>query len=168
MNWEAIGAIAEAIGVLAILVSLVYVAAQIRQSTAQFTRSIEANELAAFERNIEAGNHIRELMLLHPELSELMLRGFRSYLSLDKTEKFRFSLLLRNIFSGTQGAYIRELSVGHDPERFDGAARIIDDLLKNPGVREWFESANFDWRPEFKQWADERLAIVNQALADRA
>ncbi len=30
MNWEAVGAIAEAIGVIAILVSLVYVAVQIR------------------------------------------------------------------------------------------------------------------------------------------
>jgi len=168
MNWEAVGAIAEALGVVAILVSLVYLAAQIRQGTVQFARSIEANELAAFERNIEAGNHMRELMLLHPEIAELMLKGFRSYVNLEKVEKFRFSLLLRNIFSGTQGAYIREISVGHDPERFDGPARIIDDLLKNPGVREWFESGNFDWRPEFKQWTDERLATVKQKLADQA
>ena len=73
MNWEAVGAIAEAIGVIAILVSLVYLAVQIRQSTEQFTRGVEATELAAFERNIESGNHLREILILHPELAELMM-----------------------------------------------------------------------------------------------
>ncbi len=57
MNWEAVGAITEAIGVIAIFVSLIYVAIQIRQSTRQFSRGVEAMELATFERNVEPGNH---------------------------------------------------------------------------------------------------------------
>jgi hypothetical protein len=165
MNWEAVGATAEAIGVIAIFVSLVYVAAQIKQGTVQFSRSVEANELAAFERNIEAGNHLRELLLLHPDLSELMLKGFHSYRELSKAERFRFGLLLRNIFSGMQGAFIRHMLVDHDPEQFDGSARILDELLMNPGVREWLETNNPDWRPEFQQFADDRMKIVKQKLS---
>ena len=42
MNWEAVGAIAEAISVIAIIVSLVYVAVQIRQSTLQLSRGVES------------------------------------------------------------------------------------------------------------------------------
>jgi hypothetical protein len=168
MNWEAVAAIAEAIGVIAILVSLVYVAAQIRQGTAQFARSVEANELAAFERNIEAGNHLRELLLLHPGLSELMLKGFQSYRELNKVERFRFGLLLRNIFSGMQGGFIRQISVDHDPEQFDGGARILDELLMNPGVREWLEKNTPDWRPEFQSFVDERLDIVKKRLSESA
>lgn len=165
MNWEAIGAIAEAIGVIAILVSLIYVAAQIRQSTVQFTRSIKANELAAFERNIEAGNHMRELLLLHPELGELMLKGFQSFANLDRQEKFRFALLMRNFFSGMQGAFIRQLSVEHDPDEFAGSARVLDEMLANKGVREWLARNAPDWRPEFQKFADERIAIIEQRLA---
>jgi hypothetical protein len=168
MNWEAVGAIAEAIGVIAIFVSLVYVAAQIKQSTVQFSRSVEANELAAFERNIEAGNHLRELMLLHPDLSELMLKGFHSFRDLNKADRFRFGLLLRNIFSGMQGAFIRQMFIDHDPEKFDGGARILDELLMNPGVREWLETNNPDWRPEFQKFADDRLKIVKQRLSESA
>ena len=63
MNWEAVGAIAETIGVIAILVSLVYVAIQIRQNTRQNALNVEATQLAAFERNIESGNRIRELLI---------------------------------------------------------------------------------------------------------
>jgi hypothetical protein len=168
MNWEAIGAIAEAIGVIAILVSLIYVAIQIRQSTVQFTRSIEANELAAFERNIESGNHIRELMILNPDLAELMLKGFRNLDDLDRTENYRFGLLLRNIFSGIQGAFIRQMSVEHDPDKFAGTARIVDELLVFPGVRNWLGKNTPDWRPEFQQFANDRLEIVERQLAESA
>ena len=122
MNWEAVGAIAEAIGVIAILVSLVYVAAQIRQSTLQISRSVEATQLAAFESNIESGNRMRELLILHPELAQLLLKGLDSYTELEESEKFRFGLLLRNIFSAMHGAYIRQLSVDHDPLGFEGSA----------------------------------------------
>ena len=75
MNWDAVGAIAESVGVLAILISLVYLAMQVRQNTQQICRSVEASELAAFERNIESGNAVRELLIIHPELTEIFLQG---------------------------------------------------------------------------------------------
>ncbi len=168
MNWEAVGAIAEATGVIAIFVSLIYVAVQIRQSTAQFARAAAANELAAFERNIDAGNHIRELLLLHPDLAALMLKAFKSYEDLDKTEKFRFGLLLRNILSGMQGAFIRQMSVEHDPEGFAGSARVLDEILANRGVREWLSTNSPDWRPEFQKFTEARVKIVEQRLAEKA
>ena len=164
MNWEAVGAIAEAIGVIAIFVSLVYVAVQIRQSTEQFARGVKATELSAFERNIESGNHLRELLILHPELAELLLKGFESYKDLDRAEKFRFGLLLRNMFSGMQGAYIRQLSVKHDPIEFEGTARVIDELLTHRGTREWLEKTTPDWRPEFRKLIDERLVPIKEQL----
>ena len=69
MNWLALGAVAESIGAAAIFISLIYVAIQIRQNTDQLALSVRATELAAFERNIESGNGIRELLILHPELT---------------------------------------------------------------------------------------------------
>lgn len=38
MNWEAIGAVGEALGSIAVLVTLIYLAIQIRQNTAQQKR----------------------------------------------------------------------------------------------------------------------------------
>lgn len=162
MNWEAVGAISEAVGVIAILVSLVYVAAQIRQNTQQFSRSIEASQLAAFERNIDSGNRIRELLLLNPELTELLAKGYANYVGLDAAAKIRFGMLIRNIFSSMQGAYIRHLSVDHDPEEFAGSVRVLDEILENRGVREWLESHTPDWRSEFRELVDLRLKAINR------
>lgn len=165
MNWEAVGAIAEALGAIAVFVSLIYVAVQIRQNTKQASRNVEANQLAAFERNVESGNRIRELMILHPDLAQLLLSGFKSYAALERSDKFRFGLLLRNIFSGIQGGYIRQLSVDHDPRKFEGPERVLDEILLNRGAREWLDENEPDWRPEFREFVDARLAVIRQRKA---
>jgi hypothetical protein len=162
MNWEAVGALAEAIGVIAIFVSLIYVAVQIRQNTQQISRTIEADRLAAFERNVESGNHHRELLILHPDLLQLLLKGYKSYKKLAVPEKARFGLLIRNMFSGMQGAYIRHLSLEHDPQDFEGSARMLDDILLHRGVREWLDRSDLDWRPEFRDFIDQRLEATRQ------
>ena len=162
MNWEAIGALAEAIGVLALFISLIYLAVQVRQNTRQITSSIEATRLAAFERNIESGNRARELMLVHPELASLFLSGCRSYGDMTSEEKFRFGLMLRNIFSAIQGGYIRQLSVEHDPTGLAGIEKVVDEILRNPGVREFLQSAEPDWRPEFKVFVESRLLAAQE------
>ena len=45
INWIAVGAVAEAIGATGVLVSLVYVAIQIRQNTRLMLRSVQSAEL---------------------------------------------------------------------------------------------------------------------------
>jgi hypothetical protein len=161
MNWEALGAISEAVGAIAVFISLLYVAVQIRQNTKQLSRSAEAAQLSAFERNVESGNHIRELLILHPDLSQLLLSGFRSFKELEASEKFRFGMLLRNIFAGIQGGYIRQLSVEHDPLQFAGTARLLDEILINRGTREWLDATEPDWRPEFRKLVDARLSAIS-------
>ncbi|TXS95956.1 hypothetical protein FV139_00125 [Parahaliea maris] len=160
MDWEALGASAELIGAVAIFISLVYLGVQIRQNTQMIASNMEATRLAAFERNVESGNRSRELMLLYPELGELFLKGCKDLDALDGKERFRFVLLLRNLFSSIQGAYIRQLTLSHDPEEFAGSARVIDELVANPGVRQYIERSDPDWRPEFRALVEERLKMV--------
>jgi hypothetical protein len=163
MNWIAVGAIADALGTVAILVSLVYVALQIRQGTEQISRSVAATEFAAFERNIEAGNGIRELLILHPAVAQLFLEGCASYSGLTSLDKFRFGSLLRNMFSSAQGGYIRQLRARNDPGGSEGIGGVIDSILVNPGVQEWLAKNSPDWHPEFRTFVDERLAAIKQS-----
>ena len=67
-----------------------------------------------------------------------------------------------------QGAYIRQLSVNHDPLEFEGSARVLDEILMNRGAREWLESNRPDWRPAFRTYVDKRLAAVVQQLEESA
>ncbi len=160
MNWQIVSALADVFGVVAILVSLIYLAVQIRQAKEQITHSIEVNQLAAFERTTESANRIRELFLLHPDLAKLYLEGRESFLGLSSSDKFKFSMLLRNMFTSMHAAYIRQMILKHDPLGASSIDKIADDILQYRGVREFLETYQPDWRSEFKDFIYERMKKI--------
>ena len=143
------GAIGEILGGIAVVASLVYLAMQIRQNTRQLSLSIKAADLAAFERNVASGNRVREMFILNPEITGLYQRGLSGYRDLADEEKLRFDMILSNIFSEYQGAYVRYLTYRRDPANFAGAIRKLDNLIRRRAVRDWLDRSEPDWRPEF-------------------
>ena len=160
-------ALAEIVGAVAVVASLIYLAVQIRQNTHQISMSLKSMELAAFERNVESGIRIRELFILNPEILELYARGGKSYADLDEDEKLRFDMVLRNVFSALQGAYVRQLTYGNDPANFAGSERTLDRLVRGQGVRDWLSHNNPDWRPQFAALVEQRVHLFEE-MAEKA
>jgi hypothetical protein len=79
MNWDAIGAIAEAIGALAVIITLIYLTFQLRQNT----RAIEHSTYRGVIDN--------------PEIAELYIAGMRGD-ELSSSDRLRFSLLMNTLF----------------------------------------------------------------------
>lgn len=161
MNWDAISAIGDMIAAIAVVISLIYLAIQVRQNTRQISRSIKTAQLSAFERNVESGNRTREFLLVNPELFALYRKGWKSYQGLDAGEKARFNLILRNIFNQVQGGYIRHVSTENDPGGLTGLEKLIDEILIGRGVQEFLAITEPDWRPEFRTFVDTRLALLD-------
>ena len=161
MTMQDWGAVGEIIGAIAVVASLIYLAIQIRQNTHQIAHSIEAMKLSAFERNIEAGNRIRELIILHPGVADLSLRGMSSFSALPASDRMRFDMLMRNMFSEMQGGLVRITTLDSDPDGTAGIAKTIDLLVKNAGVREWLQHADPDWRSEFAELVTQRVARIS-------
>lgn len=81
-----LGNIGEFVGAVGVVVSLVYLAVQIRQNT----KATRANSVQDLTENI---NKAAE-KLIEPENAELYLRGIRSYATLTPEEKLRFGQLI--------------------------------------------------------------------------
>ena len=163
------GALGEIIGALAVVLSLVYLAIQIRQNNRQLAHSAKAHEISTLEQNIEAANRARELMILNPEVADLFLRGLNGMEGLDRNERFRFDLLMRNTMNSLQGAYQKHLAMGGDPKDFEKVGSLIDSIIGNPGARRWIASVEADWRPQFREYVDQRIAALdskNESAAD--
>ena len=152
-------AIAEIVGAIAVVASLIYLAIQIRQNTNGLSLSLRASELAAFERNVDSGNRMREAFILNPEVSELYMRGLKEYKSLKGSDKMRFGMILGNVFSSLQGAYVRQRTYKNDPANLAGSERMLDSLIKCRGVREWLSKSDPDWRPEFAAMVKQRVGL---------
>ena len=162
MSIQEWAALAEIIGAVAVVASLIYLAVQIRQNTHELSMSLQSMELTAFERNVESGIRIREIFILNPEILELYARGGESYTDLDDDEKLRFDMVLRNVFSALQGAYVRQLTFGNDPTHFAGSERTLDQLIRGRGIRDWLSHNNPDWRPEFAALVQQRVHLFEE------
>ena len=75
MNWEAIGAIGEIAGALGVIVSLAYLASQIRTQNRE-------SRLAAATEWTNQWNHFTGSLAENQGLAEIWLRGLRDHSSL--------------------------------------------------------------------------------------
>lgn len=84
MNWEAIGAIAESIGALGVIASLLYLAGQVRSGT-------RAAAVRAKLDSTDMLNKFIDLLIADPQLNDIYLRGLADLGALSREEYFRFS-----------------------------------------------------------------------------
>ena len=90
MNWDALGAIGEVIGPLAVFLTLGYLAVQIRQNT-------KAVRASALDSSVNAVNAVRVAMIENVEVTALYRKGLENPDELDDNEKTRFRLLVHTI-----------------------------------------------------------------------
>ena len=116
MNWEAVGAIGEIIGAGGVIVTLVYLAYQIRQNT----RRIEQNTLHAKTTAVNASNTAlrepRESIYQSAEMTEIFMLGNANPAELDEVPRLRYRLLLQNIVDSILEVYNQTLVTGYSPE----------------------------------------------------
>lgn len=95
MNWDAIGALAELMGAIGVVVTLVFVAVQVRHS-ARATDS-NSDELRATRLRYAADSVSRfsELIASNKEVASIWRRGVVGE-ELDQDEATQFSWLFRN------------------------------------------------------------------------
>ena len=88
MNWEAISAIGQIVGALAVLITLIYLAVQLRQNTAAVATSTYESTMTGF-------NDINVVVASHPALASLLDRGCQGIGNLSPEETVQFNFLLR-------------------------------------------------------------------------
>ena len=91
MNWDAIGALAELLGAAAVLVTIVYLARQIKQNS-------DIARVEAFRDMQKQWSEMRE-RTMQPENLSLINRGMQGIDKLDESEKPRFHKLMGDEFA---------------------------------------------------------------------
>ena len=151
MNWEAIGAIAELVGAIGVVASLVYLARQIGHSNTQMRQNTRALELAALDASTEQGLEIRKFIFGSEALTEIWLQGCDDYHSLDLNSRARFGAVAEGLFFGWQATHSRVAVGALYPELFEGQLPMIGQLLSRPGLATWWERRKGLFGPSFVQ-----------------
>jgi len=116
MNWEAISAIGQIVGAIGVVVSLIYVATEVRNSA-------RATQLASRRSISEIFTLLSRQLAEHPDLRELYYRGLHDFESLEGTDLVGFAQVMLQLFRAYEEAVLPLL-----PE-FNGR---LERRLRNP------------------------------------
>jgi hypothetical protein len=133
MDWGAISAVAEVIAAIAVVVSLIYLAVQIKDNTRHLDRTVQATRTQNSYSICEGFDRWRD-MLLSPDGTDIWVRGINDLNALDSKEKMRFNTIA--------GSLIWSCWFMYQITRNEGLVADVNgvvwqDLFKHPGFREW-------------------------------
>lgn len=116
MNIQDLGAISEIVSAFAVVVSLVYLAIQIRQNTKQVEEHTRAVRAAALHASLSYALETRLSVSTSGDVASIYARGMENPESLDETELIRFRLLMASIFDTFLNMYSQTKMSGFSPE----------------------------------------------------
>ena len=145
MDWEAIGAIGEMVGAAGVLLTLVYLAVQVRQNSIQLAANSRATDLASLDQLVASFSRQRQMMATE-ETSAFYERGLESYDNLNPAEQRRFRAIIEEyifpLVTLVERTKSRDGWLGFEGLDPITNGTIVPDL-KRPGGRQYCESPRF-------------------------
>jgi hypothetical protein len=154
MNWEAISAISELVGAVAIVATLVYLAVQIRQNTA----SVKAD---AYQGWVSANINLA-VAATNTEFSKAIRAGISDSAQLNEESEIGFGLWNHSAFQLLQAIdTLYQMGVIDEPLWKSEISRAAVHL-SNPGVRQWWDAGGkTQLTPEFVERVESTHPDIN-------
>ena len=146
MNWEAIGAIGEIIGALAVVISLLYLAVQIRTQNAQAKLSA-LHEMSAGFREVTA-------LFASKDVSDIFIRANKDFDSMPDAELVRLIILTTNLFHAWEEAFLEKRDGHLSPVSLETLSRDYTQVMGAPSFRRIWELRKQNYDPEFQHYVD--------------
>ena len=141
MNWEMIGALGELMGATAVVLTLFYLAHQVRDASQEAQR----NRWSDLNHEI---SRVADSWGANTELSDIVFRGFTDRGSLEPQEAFRFYSSLFRLFRAWEAVFEYSREGGIHQWGAEGFRTTMTDILGFPGTqiywrdrRHWFSRA---------------------------
>lgn len=151
MNWQAVSALSEIISAIAVIVTLIYLAIQIRES-AKASRSTAVTDATS------AVQAWYQELGSNPEAAKLFLKGMSQPDALSNEDQFQFLMLVHSVFLGFQRSYFLSQAGTLDVALRDSIGTAMRSVNHLPGMRMYWRQRKAYFQPEFVAWAEELLA----------
>jgi len=151
MNWDVVSAIAEVAGALGVIVSLLYLATQIRHSVKASQDTSTKEVFASFVTQVNA-------MGTEPSRSALA-RGLVDYRNLAGVEKITFDSLLAGLFAIVESSFIsNSANLMTDELMAHWSEYLQPRLFAYEGMRDWWAESKSVYVPDVQAWIDTQIA----------
>ncbi len=154
MNWEAIGAIGESIGAIAVFASLIYVALQIKH----YKVEAQANSRDSMGKST---TDVLMRVASDDKLLDAYLIGMSNPGKLDSKETMRFDMVIYSIFETwetTFSQWKRGTLTDSDWAKWE---RIIQNYFSTEGINEFWQRLSVQFSDEFQDYINDLDFVAN-------
>jgi hypothetical protein len=145
MNWEAIGSIAEAAGVILVLVSILYLAVQVKQNT-------NAVKGASHHAVTDTFNAVSTLIAQNTEMARLYRLGNKGLENLTEDEQTSYGFLVLMYMRVFETIYYQQKMGTMTKELYLAEEQTLKWTFSKPGMREWWESNPISFSLEYREY----------------
>jgi hypothetical protein len=137
LSWQDLGDIGEMVSAIAVVISLVYLAFQIRQNTNQIEQNTKTARATAFDSSISHAMVARQAIFENEDIARIWHKGSQDPETLSEEELLRYRLVIHNvlwsIWNIQSQAQVAQLS----SETWQAQLAILRRLFLSKGVQ-WF------------------------------
>ena len=136
MTLEQYALLADIAASFAVVLSLVYLAVQIRGQSLQNRTTTVANLTTQWSDLMKA-------LEQNADLPSLWMRGLQNWDSLNPVEKLRFSAFGGRFLANSEGLYLHRLDHTLDRRLWRGVERRVADVVAHGGFQAWWQSRRY-------------------------
>lgn len=145
MDLLTLSVIAQLVSAVSVVISLIYLAAQIRQNT-RAVRNSTHHALTVTRLDYIA------LVAQNPDLSHILRVGMHDLSRLDEDERQRFHLIMYYLFSAGENFYYQNRQGQLDEEQWERWCGTLRYYFTQPGIRAWFETNPTPFAASFSEF----------------
>ena len=160
MNWTAIGAVGEIIGAVAVVLSLIYLAAQIRQNTQQVEEQCRTQRQNSLLGARSSFTEWRSMVIQDAMIASIWKRGSEDLDLLSEEERVQLDFLLVDFFWAHATIWIQMKEDLVDEPLWDMSRSNVA-IYAGPGVRAWWSTS-----PHRNEYPDEFIKSIDDLLGD--
>jgi hypothetical protein len=140
MEWtiQDLGALGEFIGAIGVVITLGYLAYQIRQNTVQLKQNSVTAKAAAVSASDMALRETRRSIFETTEMSEIYLRGTKNPEELDELQILRYRLVMQNVTEVMLDIYTQTWETEFSPETWTTQGVTAVERVMGTRGGKWF------------------------------
>jgi hypothetical protein len=148
---QELGSIGEFVAAIATLLTLVYLALQIRQNTT----TVRAGTSAAISESLA---RVTEVLGSDPRAGQAYLKGLLGDASLDAETRLQFASLFSSYLRRVENAFYQHARGFVDPDHWETTARTLSVTMRFPGARRQWEASRNMYSDRFGGFVDRCIA----------
>ena len=148
MNWEALGAVGEIVGAVAVIVTIGYLAVQIRQHTISLRH-------ASTQEILEGIAELNQFLGSTPEVTDLFWRGTSDPESLSEDEWHRFIHIASAMIRRMELMFLNHQQGFVPAQVWEAQANNLRRWFSTPGIQRWFSELRNGLNAEFRRYVEQ-------------